>query len=81
MKTNRGTGSVKNLTNGPGKLCDAFGLTTAQSGTDMTGNLIYLTDDGYQPSKIKATQRIGIKAGLDKNWRFYIDGNQFVSKV
>jgi len=81
MKTNRNTEHISNLTNGPGKLCQAFGLTTEQSGVDLLGDNIFLEDDGYKPEKIKKSARIGIKEGLDNQWRFYIDGNKFVSKV
>ncbi|NIS15016.1 MAG: 3-methyladenine DNA glycosylase, partial [Aliifodinibius sp.] len=80
MHKNRDTDVIMNLTNGPGKLCNAFGLTTAHSGIDMTKNVIFLEDDGYKPGKIIRTERIGIKNGRDKKWRFLIDGNKFVSK-
>lgn len=80
MKTNRKTDKDGNLTNGPGKLCVAFGLTTRQSGMDMTSGNIYLEDHEIKPGKILRSPRIGIKEGLDKDWRFYIDGNKFVSK-
>ncbi len=80
MHKNRNTDKVDNLTSGPGKLCSAFGLTTEHSGIDMTGEIIYLEDDGYKPDKIVSSERIGISDGRDKRWRFYINGNKFVSK-
>ncbi len=81
MIKNRGTDKIINLTNGPGKLCRAFGLTTAHSGLDLTGDTAWVADDGFKPKSVKRSRRIGIREGLDKNWRFYIDGNKFVSKV
>ncbi|HER00552.1 MAG TPA: DNA-3-methyladenine glycosylase [candidate division Zixibacteria bacterium] len=80
MYKNRGTDVRRNLTNGPGKLCTAFGLTTKHSGIDMTEDIIFLEDDGYKPGKIIRTERIGIRDGRDKKWRFFIEGNEFVSK-
>jgi DNA-3-methyladenine glycosylase len=80
MHKNRNTEKVENLTSGPGKLCTAFGLTTEHSGIDMTRDIIYLEDDGFTPDKIVSTERIGISDGRDKKWRFYINGNKFVSK-
>jgi len=80
MMKNRNTDSIVNLTNGPGKLCMAFGLTTDLSGLDMCGDRINLIDDGYIVEQVTESPRIGIKDGLDKDWRFYIDGNKFVSK-
>ncbi len=67
------------LTNGPGKLCKAFGLTREQNGLDLTGPTLYLEDCDYRPGKIMRTERIGIKVGRDKLWRFYEDGSRFVS--
>ncbi len=67
------------LTNGPGKLCKAFGLTREQNGLDLIGPTLYLEDRGYRPGKIIRTERIGIKVGRDKLWRFYEDGSRYVS--
>ena len=67
------------LTNGPGKLCKAFGLTRDQNGLDLTGGRLYLEDRGYQPDVIESSERIGIKVGLDKMWRFYEKSSPFIS--
>lgn len=81
MKKNRGTDKIENLTNGPGKLCRAFGLTTAQSGFDLIRGKLFVADDGYKIEQITDSPRIGIKEGTKRHWRFYIHGNKFVSKV
>lgn len=80
MKSRRGTEKIENLTNGPGKLCVAFDLTTRQSGIDLTGKKIFVEDHGFAAKKIANSPRIGIKEGRDKIWRFYISGNKFVSR-
>jgi DNA-3-methyladenine glycosylase len=73
--------SLMNLTNGPAKFCQAFGIEREHNGTDLLGSEIYLTDGVDIPaSKIVATTRIGIKNGVEKKWRFYIKGNPLVSK-
>lgn len=70
------------LTNGPAKLCEAFGLRREQNGTDLCGGEIYITQgDKISKSKIASTARIGIKNGAEKKWRFYIKDNEFVSKT
>lgn len=81
MKKRRGTDDIVRLTSGPGKLTRAFGLTVAQSGLDLVSDGIYVADDGFVPDKIGQSPRIGIKTGLDLKWRFFIEGNKFVSKV
>ena len=67
------------LTDGPGKLCRAFGLTRKQNGLDLTGQTLYFEDRGYCPGKIIRSERIGIKVGRDRQWRFYEDGSRYVS--
>lgn len=60
------------LTNGPGKLCVAYGLTTSQNGTDLiTSKTLYIEDRGVKIKKYNRTSRIGIRAGTEKLWRFH----------
>jgi DNA-3-methyladenine glycosylase len=68
------------LTNGPGKLCKAFNLTRKDNGLDLNGDKLYLENRGHKVSKIERSQRIGIKKGVDKLWRFYDSNSAFVSK-
>lgn len=73
---------LQNLTNGPAKFAQAFALTKKESGIDLTGDEIFIADSVKIPgSKIFATTRIGITAAKEKKWRFYIKGNQWVSKM
>jgi DNA-3-methyladenine glycosylase len=74
------TGSNK-LTNGPGKICKAFGLTREHNGIDLVSGALYLEDRGYKPSKIERSSRIGIKKGADKKWRFFEPSSEYVSIV
>lgn len=69
-----------NLTNGPAKLCEAFGIRREMNGTDLLGKTIFLTEGEKVPrSKIGSSTRIGVKNGADKKWRFFIRENRFVS--
>ncbi len=78
MKKNRGVEDIKNLTNGPAKLCQAFGIDKRMNETDMTkGNFVILDSD--EKPKVHRSQRIGIKNNVEKLWRFYTD-SEFVSK-
>jgi DNA-3-methyladenine glycosylase len=80
MKKRYANPGKNKLTNGPGKLCKAFNLTREDNGLDLTGDKLYLEDRGYKVSTIKRSQRIGIKKGVDKLWRFYDSDSAFVSK-
>lgn len=77
-------GAIKGLTNGPGKLCDAMGITREHNGFDLCGDKLYLLED-EEPEKIEivTTKRINIdyaEEAIDFPWRFYIKCNQYVSK-
>jgi DNA-3-methyladenine glycosylase len=70
-----------NICNGPGKLCQAFGINRKEYGLDLTGDEVYLLNaPGIPDSQTKVTTRIGIKKSADFPWRFYIKDNPFVSR-
>lgn len=61
------------LTNGPGTLSQALGITVKHDNTILTGNKIWLEDKNIKITHIKATPRIGIsyaKEYVNKPWRF-----------
>lgn len=70
------------LTSGPGRLCQALGITRATcNGLDLTdpASELQILDDGFCPEKISATPRIGIRKAIENPHRFVIEGNGFVS--
>jgi len=70
------------LTSGPGRLCQALGITRAgHNGIDVTkaASELQFRDDGYRPEEILATPRIGITKAVERPHRFVIAGNRFVS--
>jgi len=70
----------RKLTNGPAKLCQAFGIGRKENGTDLLGDSIFLCDGEKVPSShIVSATRVGIKNGREKKWRYYIKGNPYVS--
>lgn len=63
---------LSDLLRGPGRFCRSFGLTTKQSGLDLTKNTLYLESrESDRAMKIERTTRVGINIGTDKLWRFY----------
>ena len=73
--------SLINLSNGPAKFCQAFGIVRKENGTDLLDNKISIVNGESIPSKlIKRSSRIGIQHGVEKKWRFYIEGNPWVSR-
>lgn len=83
MQARRKLSELRNLTTGPGKLCQALGITRKEhDGVDLCGNLLWLSPAEH-PYPSKALKRVGIDyAGADKDnlWRFVIKDNPFVSK-
>jgi len=78
---------LKKLTNGPGKLCKWLKLDKSFNAEDLTkSKRIWIEDRKLKlkNNQIASTKRIGIDyAGpywSNRNWRFYIKGNPFVSK-
>ena len=76
---------IRNLANGPGKLCRWLELDKSFYGEDLTESKRIWLEEGekIKPFQIVKAKRIGIDyAGIwkDKLWRFYIKDSFFVSK-
>ena len=70
------------LTSGPGRLCQAFGITRAtHNGIDLLSedSDLQLRDDGYDTHSIVTTPRIGITKAAERPLRFLISGNRYAS--
>ncbi len=78
MKERRKIEKVDNLCSGPGKLCQALGITKKQNGLELGGE-ISVWDDGYVVSQVGRSSRIGIKDAQHLLWRFFVKRNRFVS--
>jgi DNA-3-methyladenine glycosylase len=73
---------IFNLTSGPGKTCQAFGIDRKYSGTDLTGNEIFILDGEKIRSKdIGVSKRIGISRSVELPWRFFIKNNPYLSRI
>lgn len=75
---------IKNLTNGPSKLCLAYLIDkTLNEKALYEKSSLYITDEYKEDFEIIETTRIGIdyaEEAKDFPWRFYIKDNKFVSK-
>lgn len=73
---------IKNLTNGPGKLCSAMLIDKSLNGENLCGNNLYIEDIDNENFSIVSTKRVGIdyaEEAKDYPWRFYIKDNKYVS--
>jgi DNA-3-methyladenine glycosylase len=72
----------RDLCSGPAKLCQAFGLDRAQDGADLvTGDQsVVIVDDGVPPPRRPGNSvRIGLTAGAEHLWRWYVERDPNVS--
>lgn len=82
MKKLRKTNIIENLTNGPAKLCQAMQIDRKLNGIKLNKKELFLTDDGFlvKAKDIGVSNRIGIKVGMEKKWRFFLKNNKFLSR-
>jgi DNA-3-methyladenine glycosylase len=83
MARRRGTEDIRNLCSGPGKLCQALGITKDMNGLSVvTGPIrFYRPRAEDQAGTVMVGPRVGISQAADWPLRFYLEGNPFVSRV
>jgi DNA-3-methyladenine glycosylase len=73
----------RQLTSGPAKLCQAFGITAADDGADLVAGDRRLTvlDDGVPPPPAPGVStRVGIRKATHFPWRWWVPGDPNVSR-
>jgi DNA-3-methyladenine glycosylase len=69
------------LTAGPARLCEAFGLGRKDNGRSLQGPEVFLAKGQIGTGEeIVASTRIGVSDGKEKKWRWYLGGNPWVSR-
>lgn len=67
----RRRGRIGQLTDGPGKLCQALGIEMVHNGLDLLDPSSEIRlEPGRQPPVVIATPRIGISKAQERPWRF-----------
>lgn len=80
MRARRGTSKRELLCAGPGRLCQALGVTAAHDGLSIDRAPFELwTGDGTE--RVVAGPRIGITRGAETPWRFCAAGSRFLSRA
>lgn len=80
MRRRRGTHDLKNLASGPGKLCQAFGIGPSLHG-EAVGRSVRVFPNGAPSPPVGSSRRIGISKATDLEWRFFVPGNPYVSRI
>jgi DNA-3-methyladenine glycosylase len=69
------------LTNGPGKLCTALGITGSHTGKSLQRYPVVIREGEAVPdAQVELTARIGITKSADWPLRWIVRGNPFVSR-
>lgn len=85
MGSRRGTGEAMALCSGPGKLCQALGITKMEYGLDLTGDRLFITAGEEIPDgAVCQSPRINIDYAQEcaaLPWRYYVRESPWVSRV
>jgi len=79
MRQRRGAISERLLCAGPGRLCQALGITGELNGSSLSAEPFKVFED-RSVSHIAACQRIGISVATEIDWRFCEAGSPYLSK-
>ena len=80
MQRRRGVADERALCSGPGKLCEALGVTIKHNGLALDRAPFELRARGAKP-EIVVGPRIGITKAVAKPWRYGLKGSRFLSKA
>jgi DNA-3-methyladenine glycosylase len=79
MRARRGTDAPRLLCSGPGRLCQALGITGALDGKPLDRPPFSIAPRREAP-EIATGRRIGITRGAETAWRFALAGSPFLSR-
>jgi DNA-3-methyladenine glycosylase len=81
MRARRGLDNVRLLCSGPGRVCQALGITSDHNGMRIDEPPFHLTlPNSGEEISIVAGPRIGISKAMDVPWRFGLAGSRFLSR-
>lgn len=70
----------RDLARGPGRLCQALGITGAHGGVDLLGGALRLEGLGTaEPSRVRTGPRVGVSRAAERPWRFWLVDEATVS--
>ena len=71
--------AARELCRGPGNLTRALGIDLRQNRLDLTGTVLFVEDRGLDPGPVRWGPRVGIRVGVEHEWRCVVDGHPAVS--
>jgi DNA-3-methyladenine glycosylase len=80
MARRRGVADERLLCAGPGRLCQALGITLADDGKDVTRREDLWVAAGEPVTDVAVTGRIGLSIAAEVPWRFVEEGTRYASR-
>ena len=81
MRRRRGVHDAERLLRGPGCVAQALGLSREHDGEDLVRGPLWIAQapPRREGRALASGPRIGIRAGAERAWRFWLDGHPCVS--
>jgi DNA-3-methyladenine glycosylase len=79
MRSRRGADAERSLASGPGKLCQALGVTSEHYGLPLDERPFELRARPATPH-VATGPRIGITRGTELSWRYGLEGSPYLSR-
>ena len=79
MAARRGRERRLDLCSGPGRLAQALGVAREHDGLDLVAGHTMWVETGARPEPIATGIRVGVRE-TTRRWRFWLEGNVFVSR-
>jgi DNA-3-methyladenine glycosylase len=79
MATRRELETPRLLCSGPGRLCQALGITGAHDGLPLD-RPPFIVRRGKGGGHVRATPRIGLTRAVEQPWRYVLDGSPYLSR-
>jgi DNA-3-methyladenine glycosylase len=80
MERRRGTGRIRDLCRGPGRLAQALAIDRGLDGLDLDrGRRLWLAAPPIPLGRVRVSPRIGLSRAAERRLRYYEAGNPFVS--
>ncbi len=81
MMKNRPVKNIRDLTSGPGRLSEALAIDKRFNGAYLTeeDSEIFILDNNLR-MEVETSHRIGVRRDLEKELRFFVRGNPYVSR-
>lgn len=84
MRVRRGRHKLRDLTRGPGRLCEAFDIDRSLDHCDLTKpHRLWICprpDQAIRDDEVQSSTRIGVTSAHELPLRFFVSSNPFVSR-